>query len=292
MTGRYHILHDTDRDGWGSAALLVAALGPDRAVLRPCTKKDLRSAFTALDLDEHDQLFVLDLPAPEDWSSLRHPPCGVTWVDHHLSAWVPPHPSWVRAVLPAHTKPTTTMRVLVEAGLVSLPRALHFVSALCRRSPTSDWGQVFDALRTGDRYIEGLAKFIALGPHGESVPARLQFLITEAQGVDALVTIVLDSTRMTRSGRVVRFDLHDAHRIPLSRYSLEAERRFPNAIRVLVYRRTRLYVGRSSRGQDIDLLAHFRARGLEPQGHPYVCCVAIPSKCIDAEVDALAEATS
>ena len=46
------LVHDTDRDGWGSAALLSAALGPDLVRLLPLRSRDtlaaLRSVSTKL----------------------------------------------------------------------------------------------------------------------------------------------------------------------------------------------------------------------------------------------------
>ena len=86
---------------------------------------------------------------------------------------------------------------------------------------------------------------------------------------------------------MVRIDIADAHHIPLARFSLAAEKRYPNLVRVLVHRGQRLYVSRDSRRPRIDLIAHFQGRGLDPKGHPYVCTVNIPASRIDSELAAL-----
>ena len=58
------IIHDLDRDGWGSAALLVAELGADRCRLYAIrTKdKDVRPVIAELATDTGDQVWVLDHP--------------------------------------------------------------------------------------------------------------------------------------------------------------------------------------------------------------------------------------
>ncbi|MET0387935.1 MAG: hypothetical protein ABW321_18325, partial [Polyangiales bacterium] len=113
----HHIVHDTDRDGWGSAALLLACVKPARAVLHPQRDKDVVALVNGLRVAAGDQVYVLDIPAPADWSALAQPAGELLWVDHHMASWGAARPSWVRAILPTHDEPTTTMRLLVQAEL-------------------------------------------------------------------------------------------------------------------------------------------------------------------------------
>jgi hypothetical protein len=278
-----HIIHDTDRDGWGSAAMLLAELGHENCHLHPMRTKDVSGVFNLLPPDAN--VFVLDLPALVDWNVLRERP--VTWVDHHLAAWNGSPPPWVRVVLPADDRPTTTMKLLVTSGLVTVPHAMRFVAAMCRRSPPFAWGQVFDAMRDDVPEVDNLSELLAQAPSGGPIPASLQPLLLATAKIADAVDAVLASAATFRTGPIVRIDINDAHRIPLARYSLAAERQHPGLVRVLVHRRERLYVGRDSRTAGVDLIAHFRSRGLDPKGHPYVCTVSVHASAIDDEIAAL-----
>jgi hypothetical protein len=119
----HHVIHDTDRDGRGSAALLAAQLGPASCVLHPMRGKDVIG---------------------------------------------------VLAKLPADDRPTTTMRLLVDEGIVTLRGAMDFVAGLCRRSPPFEWGLVFDAMRDEVCAGDDLATLIARGPLGQPVPDVLR----------------------------------------------------------------------------------------------------------------------
>ena len=35
----HHVIHDTDRDGWGSAALMLASLEPGNCIIHPTVRK-------------------------------------------------------------------------------------------------------------------------------------------------------------------------------------------------------------------------------------------------------------
>jgi len=281
----HHLIFDSDRDGWGSAALLLAELGPDACTLHPMRGKD--AAAVLRDVPGDCAALVLDLPAPATWEAV--PERTVTWVDHHVAAWGAPVPTWVRAVLPSNARPTTTMRLLVEAGLVGIPGAMTFVSAMCRRSPPFPWGLVIDAMRDGTPDVEDLPQLLARAPRGEPVPAALLPLLRETEDRLGRVEALLDAAPTSQHGPVVRVDLADAQGIPLAQFSLAMARRYPGCLRVIVHRHGRLYAGRDSKGAGLDLIAHFRGRGLDPRGHAYVCTLAISSKRIDDEIANLVE---
>ena len=59
---------------------------------------------------------------------------------------------------------------------------------------------------------------------------------------------------------------------------------------VLVHRNRTLYCGRASGRPGPDLVQHFRARGLDPKGHPYVVTVQVPRDRIPDERRAVVEA--
>ncbi len=174
----HHIIHDLDRDGWGSAALLVVELGAEGCRLYPTRHKDLRPIFADLTLDARDHLWVLDIPAPPTWTGLEVPD-GVraTWVDHHLPAWTTQPPGWVDAILPNDRRPTTTMSLLVKRGLVNLAGAMDFVHRLCA-DDGFDWGLVFDGLSAMfpdlPVPVGEIPPLLAVALCGESVPTELE----------------------------------------------------------------------------------------------------------------------
>lgn len=282
-----HIIHDMDRDGWGSTAMLLAELGPANCILHPVGDKNVGRVLAQLPPEA--AIVVLDLPAPNDWHIVRHQ--TITWVDHHLDSWKTPPPPAVRAILPDDNRPTTTMRLLIEARLATMPTAMAFVAGLCRRSPAFDWGLVFDAMHDRAPDVPNLPELLAMAPLGLPVPDQLRPLVHKTADMNETVESVLAASQIRRQGNVLRIDLSDARGIPLRHYSLAAGRRYPGCTRVLVHRRQRLYVGRDSNRPGLDLITHFRNRGLDPKGHAYVCTAIVKADVIDAEIAALVQAT-
>lgn len=287
----HHIIHDLDRDGWGSAALLVAELGPERCRLYPTRTKDVRPGLGELLVEPSDHLWVLDIAAPPSWSGVAAPAgCVVTWVDHHLPAWTRPSPSWIEVFLPTDSKPTTTMSLLTSSGIVELPGAVEFVKRLCSRDE-DPWGLVFDGLSTMAPDFPApmveLPALLAAAPRGGPVPDALQPAVEHADGQRRIVVAVLDEAPTEVDDEVVVVRLDDARGVPLARYSLEAGRRWPGCTVVLVHRGSRLYCGRPSRMPGMDFVEHFRGRGLDPKGHAYVCTVQVPRAKVEDELAVL-----
>ena len=137
------IIHDVDRDGWGSAALLVEALGPESCELRPTKSKDVRRIVDGAHPEQH--VWVLDIPAPPSWAGWDRRDAETTWVDHHLASWSRPAPMWIRAIVPETDRPTTTMSLLVRHGLASPGTGHELARRLCTRDDDA-WGEVFDGL--------------------------------------------------------------------------------------------------------------------------------------------------
>jgi hypothetical protein len=286
--GTLFIVHDTDRDGWGSVALLSAGLQPSAAVMRQVRdKQDVVDVLNRLPVANGDQIYVLDLPAPLRWERLMRRDGVITWVDHHLSSWQKARPEWLNAVLPSDDKATTTMKLLVQAELVKLPNAMDFIRGLCRRSPPFDWGLLFDVLADGPPDVENFFSLLKLGPLGEPVPSSLSPWLRKSEETSRIVEKILAAAPTQVSNNFVVCTLADAKGIKLRLYSIELERRHPGCVRVLVHRNQLLYVGRDSAKRAPDLLAHFRKRGLSASGHPYVCFVKLRAAQIDAEIAAL-----
>ena len=289
------LVHDTDRDGWGSAALLSAALGPAQVHLLPLRHKDAIGALTELSGTGVSQVWVLDIPAPSRWPE---PPAGLPlplrWADHHMATWRVPLPGWVEAILPKTHRPTTTMTVLRHAGLLdSVPNALPFTRTLC--SPTtSAWGAVLDGLGRADELpLEELPLLLAAGARGEPPPQALDQFAALAKEASGEVERRLSATPRERHGDLLLVQLADAGGIPLKSYSLAARQgEPPETVVALAHRERLLYVGRDSRRPGLDLLAHFCARGLAPKGHSYVAFAQIPRGSMEVEIDALAAAVN
>jgi hypothetical protein len=289
------LVHDTDRDGWGSAALLCAALGPEQVRLLPLRNKDALRALRDINADV-DQVWVLDIPAPGRWPD--EPPAGLPlplrWVDHHMATWRAPHPDWVEAILPKTNRPTTTMTVLRHAGLLDMAQsALAFTRTLCSPTPSA-WGAVLDGLGRADELpLEELPGLLAAGPLGEPPPAALDRFAALAEEATGEVERRLAAAPRERHGDLLLVRLADAGGIPLKSYSLAARLgEPPETVVALAHRERLLYVGRDSRRPGLDLLAHFGARGLAPKGHSYVAFAQIPHGRMDGEIDALAAAVN
>lgn len=277
-----------DRDGWGSATLLVATLGPDVCDLDPTKSKHVVPLVN--DADHNHHIWVLDIPAPTSWESLAKPTAGITWVDHHLASWSTPPPSWVRTVLPVDDRPTTTMSLLVRHGLAVVEGGHEFVRRLCTLED-APWGLVFDGL--SEMFpdlpvpLEALPELLAAAPRGDDVPAALIPAMDRARRQRKIVDEILAEADLAVEPGLVVARLDDARRVPLSRYSLALGRRHPGRLAVIVHRQQRLYCGRSSQQPGLDLIQHFRNRGFDPKGHPYVCNVDMRKDLIEDELAAL-----
>lgn len=62
-----HIIHDVDRDGWGSAALLLAELTPINCRLYPTREKEVLGIIRAPKVAKGDTVWILDIPGPQCW---------------------------------------------------------------------------------------------------------------------------------------------------------------------------------------------------------------------------------
>jgi hypothetical protein len=288
VTTTHHIVHDTDRDGWGSAALMLATLKADHARLYPQRGKDICGVLNAMRVSPGDRIYVLDIPAPADWSRLTQPACELIWVDHHMASWTGARPSWFRAVLGSTDKPTTTMILLVQAQIVLVPHAIAFITNLCRRSPPYEWGLVFDALQYGrPPNVEGFEELLALAPHGGSVPESLRHVAQQSVRRLQTVRAALDAAPSSICNEVAVFRLACANGIQLRHYSLEIARRYPKHVGVLVHRTNILYAARNGGPVRLDLLAHFRGRGFDAKGHPHVCFVDVKAAQVEAQIATL-----
>ncbi|MET0389808.1 MAG: hypothetical protein ABW321_27800, partial [Polyangiales bacterium] len=213
-------------------------------------------------------------------------------IDHHMASWGAARPSWVRAILPTHDEPTTTMRLLVQAELVRLPHANEFIAGLCRRAPPFDWGLVFDALHDGKPpRIAGFDELLTLGPHGGPVPDPLRQLAQQSERVLEAVRSTLDAAPSVITDHLAVVHLASAASIPLRHYSLEIARRYPRHVSALVHRRKTLYTARNGHAGHLDLMTHFQQRGFDPKGHPHVFFIHLKPEQVEAELAALADAT-
>lgn len=283
-----HIVHDVDRDGLGSAAMLCAELGPDRVRLHPTKDKDVRALLTDLE----GEVIVLDIGAPPSWAGVPAS-LDITWVDHHLATWGSTPPPNVKPILPTTDKATTTMSLLVKHQVVTIPNVIDgYVGKLCGGEPDFAWGFVFDALtkmRIGDWPVEiaELPALLAPGPRGEPVPARLMHLVEETRRARETCRAILDASPTQVLDQAVVVETSDAKRIPLARFSLEIQRRHPGRIAVVVHRGSLLYCGRPSGRPGLDFVEHFLDRGLDPKGHPYVVTVRVRPGDMPSELQAL-----
>ncbi|MEQ9319517.1 MAG: hypothetical protein RIF41_10185 [Polyangiaceae bacterium] len=281
-----------DRDGWGSAALLVEALGPESCELRPTKSKDVRRIVDGAHPEQH--VWVLDIPAPPSWAGWDRRDAETTWVDHHLASWSRPAPMWIRAIVPETDRPTTTMSLLVRHGLASPGTGHELARRLCTRDDDA-WGEVFDGLsqQFPDLPVthQRLPALLEGAPRGGAIPAALEPAAKGASQLRGLIDDVLADAEVIVEPALVVAYLHDAKRVPLARCSLTLGRRHPGRLVAIVHRNQRLYCGRSSQSAGLNLIEHFRARGLDPKGHPYVSTVDVPNGRIADELEALACAT-
>ena len=282
------VIHDVDRDGFGAAAMICAEFGPENVVLHPTKAKDVRPLLARQEASR--SVMVLDIPAPPSWDGVSTD-LTITWVDHHIAAWRRAPPPNVKTILPATSRPTTTMSLLVEHGFVTIPNVIDYVRNLCGRSPEFGWGHAFDTMRR--TYPDWpvahaeLPPLLALGPKGKDVPAILMPLVNEAVSTRDECRSVLDVAPTQIHEHAVVVEIADARRIPLAHYSLETQRRHPGRVAILVHRGSTLYCGRASGRHGLDFVKHFQARGLDPKGHPYVVSVRVRRDRVLTELDAL-----
>jgi len=283
-----YIVHDTDLDGWCSAALLAHMLGPENCLLRPTAEKDVRRLLLSLGIGSGDQVWVLDLPAPPDWAELETLGGRIKWVDHHMDSWRVDVPMWVDVVLPSGVERTTTMRLLGDRGIVLLQDVSRIGSLVFREG--SRWAAAFAGMSKNWPDQADLASLIAHAVIGSEIPEQLWPYACAADEERIQVNATLSSTKSQVEEGLAIIHLDNAQGIPLARYSMVAADLHPRSLVVVVHRRSLLYCGyRTDLSEAFDLLGHFRARGLTPKGHPYVCYVKVGANRIDEEVASLGE---
>lgn len=182
------------------------------------------------------------------------------------------------------------MSLLLQHGLAVVEGSHEFVRRLC--SVDDDpWGLVFDGLSVMfpdlPVSLEALPEFLAGAPSGGGVPTALEPAARHAGQQRETVDEVLAEADVAVEPGLVVAHISDARRIPLARYSLALGRRHPGRLVAIVHRQQRLYCGRSSQRPGLDLIEHFRNRGLDPKGHPYVCTVDVKEDLIEDELAAL-----
>jgi hypothetical protein len=283
--GVHHIVHHTDRDGWGSAALLVSQHGPAACRLYPCDGSDTLAVINGVRATEGDMLWVLDLPAPAvGWAGLRQD-SPIRWVDHHRASWTNPAPAQIEAILPSGVRSTTTMHLLIERGLVRGPNLMAFVRSLCVPQFESDWARVFDGLErnAADDVLRSsnLPFLLAGAPGGATVPDALQPALRTARKLSDTVADLLRNSLIEETPGLVVAYIADTRGTKVKRFSLALRDAHPGALIVVVHHSTSLYCARNSRTTGPDLLQFFREHQLNAVGHPYVCSV------IDAPRDRL-----
>lgn len=288
-----HILHHNDRDGWGSAALLVSTDGDCQLYPMPNVNKALM-AIRSIGLSEQDALWIIDLPAPARWSDFQSPRVArITWVDHHLASWNATVPTGIKVILPRSIRPTTTMSLLISQGIVDVAGDKEFVRSLCVPEFENDWALVFDGLEQMYPNLpvpsNELPALLANGPRGLPVPSELNSLIEQATCRQEIVEQILKDCPRKLTQTYVVIYLRDARGIRLAQYSLKARRIYPGKVVLLAHARGNLYCSRDSRSPGIDFIRHFESRGLHPTGHPYVCNVQITSERMTEELDAIAK---
>ena len=283
------VIHDVDRDGLGSAAMICAEIGPEHVQVEPTKPKDLKPLLER-QLGNRD-ILVLDLPALENWSCVSSD-VNITWVDHHLSSWSNPPPSNVKTVLPTDQNPTTTMSLLVKHNLVSIPNVMHnYVRRLCGGLPHFDWAHIFDAMDCAyPDWLIGradLPRLLAPGPKGEAVPEELTPFMKQGLAIRKECERILNDAPTQFDDDSVIVEIADAKNINLKNFSMETQRRYPNRTTILVHRNSFLYCGRESRKVGLNFLSHFQSRGFDPKGHSYVTWVRIGKDRIRSELDVL-----
>jgi hypothetical protein len=180
------IIHDVDRDGWGSAALLVAELGYERCRLYPTVQKDGLMLMDWVEPRSGEHVWLLDIPTPKRWNDPpRRLGVEITWVDHHRVPATDSPPGHIRLLGPTSSKPTTTMHLLVEHGLVpSLHKPMEFVRTLCVPNFETAWTRIIDGMSAVwpeiPVDIDDLPSLLAGAPLGEPPSTVLEPLEDQA----------------------------------------------------------------------------------------------------------------
>ena len=293
MTLSHHIIHDTDRDGFGSAALLVASLGPECCRLYPVSDKDINPLLIEIEAHTGDTLWVLDIPTPQTWKELPIlPGAQINWVDHHPVRAVDHPPGNVCLYLPIDNRPVTTMHLLVQFGLIAnVPEPMTFIRSLCVPQFETAWTRVFDGLAKGWVELENtnrLPRLLAQAPVEEAPPTELlhleQRVIDARNEVESIVDQIVPELHPLAV--VVRID--DAHGHQLKHFGLLAQRKFDRPVSIVVHRNRTIYCGRNTSADlNFDFLAYFASRGIETKGHPYVAFAHLSPEQTDVELSAL-----
>ncbi len=292
MTQQTHVIHDIDRDGFGSAAMLTAELGPEYCRLYPSSSKNGAALVREIDSRPGETVWVLDIPTPERWAGFLRPDgVLINWVDHHPVRAADSPAEDIRLYLPIGDRPVTTMHLLVQHGLVpSLHEPMRFVCSLCIPKFETAWTRIVDGLADGWRAFESemLSALLAHAPLGQDPPAELLHLEQKVITTRNEVENLLDQAEMQLLEHAVVVRLPDAQGHPLKHFNLRAQARFDRPVSIVVHRNRTLYCGRNtSDGPSFDFLAHFAARGLEAKGHPYVAFANIPKARMEEELSAL-----
>jgi len=287
---KHIIFHSTSRDGWGSAALLVATLGVDQCEVYPTVlSRDLLAGLGRDPLPTPEQKpWVLDLAVPGKWPKYDPPGQRVTWVDHHLSSWRSAPPHWVHAVLPPDTQPSSSMSLLLRSELARVPQGQQLMQRLFSEAD-DPWGLVFDGLyNPGDMPFtwDDLPELIAPAALGAPVPKRLSFAIEAALHQRAVVADLLAACPIEEHPGMLVTHVRDSRFISHKPFHRALAGRFPGRVIVIVWQRA-LTCTRDPGAAGLDFIAHFEARGARVTGHPYACMVW-PSRPVRHELQALA----
>jgi len=182
------------------------------------------------------------------------------------------------------------MSLLVKK-VVNFNGAKRFVRLMCSRDGESQWANVIDGLSTlAPKFpvsLTDLPALLSLAPKDEPVPEILKAIAAISKNQCKRVEELLNQSLFECCDSMLVVHLRSAEGIPLSRFSLRAAARHKQMVTVIVHRSTLLYCGRDSRRNGIDFISHFKSRGLQPKGHPYVCFVHLTEQQLQAELEAL-----
>lgn len=289
---RHHIIHDTDRDGFGSAAMLAASLDQERCLLYPSAEKNGLALLAQVSPGTGDTIWILDIPTPENWQGSSIPGgIQINWVDHHPVRAMDRPPENVRLYLPVDDRPVTTMHLLVAHGLVpNLTDPMRFIRSLCIPKFETTWTRVIDGLSDGWKTFNGetLSAFLARAALGEEPPTELLHLEQNVVAARDALERLIDRAEVQLFDHAVVVHLPDAQGHALRHFSLRAQERFNRPVSIVVHRNRTIYCGRNtSNGPSFDFLAHFAARGIKAVGHPYVAFVDLPENRMKEETASL-----
>ncbi len=284
-----HIIHDTDRDGFGSAAMLATSLAPERCMLYPSTEKNGLALLAQVAPGVGDTIWILDIPTPENWQGASIlGDVQIKWIDHHPVRAMDRPPKNVRLYLPINNRPVTTMHLLVAHGLVpNLTDPMRFIRSLCIPKFETAWTRVIDGLSDGWKTFNGetLSAFLARAALGEEPPTALLHLEQNVVAARDALERLIDRAEVQLFDHAVVVHLPDAQGHALKHFSLRAQERFNRPVSIVVHRNRTIYCGRNtSNGPSFDFLAHFAARGYRAVGHPYVAFVNLPENRMKEEL--------